>query len=505
MNFKSNRTTYIVALVFTMFYTAPFFLYKQFGAMDLNQILYLFVSPPGGANVDWFLFLDYFIFTLPYIILVMVLFMLYFYVKDKWPYLQKFSQTMEAKKRTGRRVTSIFILLLVGLLLFDMKFQVLAFIKNRTDVTNLYEQYYVDPMEVEISFPQKKKNLIYIVLESLNTNFAYMEIDKEPVNLIPNLKKIAKSNLNISHNEGFGGGQQLNGLSWTMASLVGMTSGIHLKVTLEDDLYNQEHEFLPGVINIGEILAHHGYTNYFLMGSDSSFAGRETFFKTHGNYNIIDINVLKDIGFVDEDYKVFWGVEDRKLFTYAKDKLIEVAAQDEPFNFMMLSVDTHFMDGYVDEACDASYGLNYANAISCSDTLLGEFMGWLADQDFYDDTTIILVADHNTMNDGFLSMAIDERRSLYNSFLNVNLDYDPINTKHRQFSALDMFPTTLAALGAHIEGDYLGLGVNLFSGSQSLLEILGEERMNMELLKQSDYYERFYGEEYLKKRSNVLR
>ena len=32
-----------------------------------------------------------------------------------------------------------------------------------------------------------------------------------------------------------------------------------------------------------------------------------------------------------------------------------------------------------------------------------------------------------------------------------------------KFSQFDMFPTTLAALGVKIEGNKLGLGVNLFS------------------------------------------
>lgn len=75
---------------------------------------------------------------------------------------------------------------------------------------------------------------------------------------------------------------------------------------------------------------------------------------------------------------------------------------------------------------------------------------------------------------------------MYNCFINA-----PVETRYsrnRQFSALDMFPTTLAALGCTIEGEYLGLGVNLFSGKPTLIEKLGYERFDRELSMSSDYY-----------------
>jgi phosphoglycerol transferase len=51
-----------------------------------------------------------------------------------------------------------------------------------------------------------------------------------------------------------------------------------------------------------------------------------------------------------------------------------------------------------------------------------------------------------------------------------------------------MFPTTLAAMGCTIEGEYLGLGVNLFSGKPTLIELMGYERFDRQLTMASDYY-----------------
>ena len=51
-----------------------------------------------------------------------------------------------------------------------------------------------------------------------------------------------------------------------------------------------------------------------------------------------------------------------------------------------------------------------------------------------------------------------------------------------------MFPTTLASLGVEIEGNKLGLGVNLFSKEKTLLEKLSFKYLNNELTKNSIYY-----------------
>jgi phosphoglycerol transferase len=43
---------------------------------------------------------------------------------------------------------------------------------------------------------------------------------------------------------------------------------------------------------------------------------------------------------------------------------------------------------------------------------------------------------------------------------------------NRLFSAVDMFPTTLAALGVEIPGDRLGIGTNLFSEQPTIMKNL---------------------------------
>ena len=80
----------------------------------------------------------------------------------------------------------------------------------------------------------------------------------------------------------------------------------------------------------------------------------------------------------------------------------------------------------------------------------------------------------------------DYTRTIYNLFINSAVT--PNETKNRQFSTLDMFPSTLAAMGVKIDGDRLALGTNLFSDEQTLIEKYGYDEVNKGLEARSTYY-----------------
>ena len=85
-----------------------------------------------------------------------------------------------------------------------------------------------------------------------------------------------------------------------------------------------------------------------------------------------------------------------------KKDLLELSKQDDPFNLTMLTVDTHFEDGYVCELCPDTFGDNqYANVMACSSKQVKEFVDWIQEQDFADDTTIVISGDHLTMDSDF--------------------------------------------------------------------------------------------------------
>ena len=76
-------------------------------------------------------------------------------------------------------------------------------------------------------------------------------------------------------------------------------------------------------------------------------------------------------------------------------------------------------------------------------------------------------------------------RAVYNCI--INPAYEPSVREHA-FTTMDMFPTTLAAIGVTIDGDRLGLGTNLFSEHQTLTEEFSFSFENNELMKNSNFY-----------------
>lgn len=356
--------------------------------------------------------------------------------------------------------------------------------------STLYEEEYVPPDSVQIEFPAKKKNLIFIYLESMETTYASVEEGGgKPDNYIPNLTQLAKQNLFFSDTDDFGGFISYGGSGWTMAALMASTAGVPYALPVQGNSAGEYGEILPGAVTLGEVLQNAGYKNYFMCGSDAAFAGRKLYFQSHGNYEIFDYFSAIEDGLIPEDYYVFWGFEDIKLFQYAKDKLTEIAAKEEPFNFTMLTADTHHVEGYFCALCENRYPEQYANVIACSDKQVVRFVQWIQEQDWYEDTVIVLVGDHTSMNTVFWDDIPEEyNRRTYNCFINTGKNKNNINSKNRKAHSMDLFPTTLGALGVQIDGERLGLGTNLFSDK----ETLSEKRNNFEQesMQYSDYYYR---------------
>lgn len=364
------------------------------------------------------------------------------------------------------------------------------YLELRAGRTEIYEDYYVDPLSVEITFEEHPKNLIYIYMESMENTYA-SEADGgcQEVNYIPHLTEIARENISFSNNADTPGGwHMINGSGWTMGALLSTTAGIPFSFPVEENSMNERSTFASGVTNLGDILEREGYKQVFLCGSDGTFAGRADYFKQHGNYEILDYYKAIEKGYVPEGYAVWWGFEDEILYDIAKEELVKLWKEGSPFNFTMLTVDTHHIDGYVCGLCGDRYEKQLANVLECADSQVYEFVEWCREQEFFEDTVIVISGDHPRM-DNTLVAGIDKyHRTIYNAFINVD-EAGTARTQNREFAPLDMFPTVLGAMGFRIEGDRLGLGTNLFSDRKTLMEELGGyDILNSELGKYSVYY-----------------
>jgi len=348
------------------------------------------------------------------------------------------------------------------------------------------EENYVDPNDVDLIFPENKRNLIYIHVESLEIPLLSYELGgAQSVNLIPEITNLMYENISFTYNGLFTGANPLN-MGWTMASLVGQTAGVPL-MALAINVQGRNDEFLPNLQSIGRILEDNGYTNTFIMGSEAAFAGRDIYFRTHGNYRILDYNYAIQSGIIPPDYKVWWGFEDEKLYSWAKEEALMLSKEDAPFNLTLLTVDTHHPGGLACRLCIDEHGIQYANAFSCASRQLYNFISWAKLQEFYENTTIIIVGDHPSMDANFYR-DLDLGFNRYMPVIIINSAIEPISAENREFSLLDMFPTTLAAMGVDIPGNRLGMGVNLLSDEPTIIEKHSLYTVVMELRKLSRFY-----------------
>ena len=460
------------------------------GLLSIDEIIFHLKVPLDGTNSD--VVLDGINACVP--LAVLVLFLSIFLI-------------IGLRNKHGKCMIALFLVAVIacgsaGRAAYEVydELDVKEYLVSQKKESHFIEQNYVDPRTTKITFPEQKRNLIYIYLESMESTFASKgDGGGLDFNCIPELTTLAEENTNFSNSDKLGGGYPAYGGTWTMAGIFSQTSGIPIKNSEQTDDVNatlaEQSSFSSQARNLEDILADEGYNQCFMIGSDATFGGRRAYFESHGKgqTEICDYNTAKENGQIPEDYYVWWGYEDQKLFANAQEKLTELSSKDEPFNFTMLTVDTHFEDGYVCEQCQNEFGDNqYANVMACSSRQVDAFVKWIQQQPFYENTTIVISGDHLTMDSDFCNdVSEDYERSVYNVFINLpeGLDTSFEKTHSREFATLDMFPTTLAAMGVTIEGDRLALGVNLFSDEQTLTEQYGRKGLDKELMKKSKFYD----------------
>jgi len=363
---------------------------------------------------------------------------------------------------------------------------------EKGDSKDFIECYYTNPAGVDLTFPERKRNLIFIYLESMEMTFADKAVGGAfDVNVIPRLTLLSQENENFSGSYGEGslldGGYAYNGGTWTMGAIFSSTSGLPLQTGGIDrnDMDTQE-AFFPTITTLGDILEDAGYRQIFMCGSSVGFGGRRLYMTNHGNFEFRDLHWAQRTSHIPPGYYVWWGFEDQKLLSFARETLTELAEGEEPFNLTLLTVDTHMTGGYTCELCGDEFENDYSNVYACSDKQMTELIDWIRQQDFYENTTIILMGDHPTM-DATYCRNIDKSyvRRVYTCVMNAPVS--PVRDAYRSYSTLDMLPTTLSALGVTIPGGRLGLGTSLYTNQRTLTEELGYSAVSSGLSRFSSF------------------
>ena len=409
-------------------------------------------------------------------------------------------QLYPIKLISKHRILYSMLIYIVAVSIFIKGFGVDVYIQSMMQDSNLYAEYYVDRRDVEIKFPEQKRNLIIIFAESMETTVLSEENGGAlDYSIVPELEQLALENTNFSNNEKIGGGYHTFGTGYSAGGIVAVTGGIHIASAnvMKNNVYSGTGNYLPGAYTLGEVLREQGYNLEVMMGSDATFGGRAQYFQTNGDYKIFDVNYAIEQGKMKESDRVWWGFEDDKLFEWSKEEISNLASEAQPFNYIMITADTHFVDGYLSQKAENKFSTQYENVHAYSSKSIYEFVEWAKNQEFYNNTTIVIVGDHLGMQTEFYESKMEQgyQRRVYNVIINPAIE--ATNYKNREFTIIDYYPTILASMGVKIEGERLGIGTNLYSGVPTIVEELGYEYLNGELTKNSNFYNNnIFGEDY---------
>lgn len=462
-----------------LFFTVRW-LFKTWPNLQISELLYEVTAPLEGTGNDQII--NYFkLAGIPTIIIVIILIVIMIILYN----------TSKQIRRRGKQIIIVVscVLIVISGFRFYSRLDLGNYVQSQSSTSDFIELNYIDPASTEITFPETKRNLIMIYCESMEMTYSDLSNGGGfENNYIPELTQLSEENENFSgSNETLNGANSLSYTTWTMGGLFASSSGLPLKIDIGGNDMDTQESFFPGITTLGDILEDEGYTNIFACGSDATFGGRRLYFNTHGNYECRDINYRKENGQLDQDYYVWWGFEDSKLIEWAKEDLSVLGESNQPFNYTMLTVDTHFEDGYVCDQCVDQWGEQYGNVISCSSRQVSELVSWIQEQPWYENTTIVITGDHPTMDVDFCNpVSEDYDRKVYIAYINAT----PVENNSegmRIYSTFDTFPTTLASLGTNIVGNKLGLGTNLYSGIQTLTEEYGVEEENTQLGMKSQF------------------
>lgn len=352
-------------------------------------------------------------------------------------------------------------------------------------------QYYAAPSVTAAA--TKPKNLVTIYLESGENTYADEELFGR--NLLADLDDATRDWAR------FDGLQQYPGGGWTMAGLVGTQCGIPLKSRLllaginPNDFGEGVESYLPGATCLGDVLADEGYTNVFLGGAHTRFAGKDTFLADHGYQRELGLSDWEAAG-EDRSYISVWGLSDRRLFRHAEEVIDDLRADGDPFNLSILTLDTHEPAG-VFPGCGTDDAVAMATAITCSMRAVAGFIDHLEDEGYLKDTVVMVMGDHLkvTSDGGDFKAELEgapDRTIIFRVW-----SPEPVRFNRDLADQFSVFPTTLDLLGFGPPNGQAGLGVSLVGEpdlTDTALELPDSEYRAIVESPSTDLYREFWRE-----------
>jgi phosphoglycerol transferase MdoB-like AlkP superfamily enzyme len=200
---------------------------------------------------------------------------------------------------------------------------------------------------------------------------------------------------------------------------------------------------------LASVLDRAGYRNEFVYGGESHFDGMRGFFLGNGFHAVVD-----RADFVAPRFVGSWGASDEDLFSKTHERLLALHQTGQPFFVLAFTSSNHspfeFPDGRIELHEQPKQTVH--NAIKYADHALGEFLEVARASAYWQDTLVMVVADHDTRVYGDELVPVSKFH-----IPGVILGAD---TQPRRIAAtvsqIDLAPTLLSLMGVDSEHPFYG-------------------------------------------------
>lgn len=311
------------------------------------------------------------------------------------------------------------------------------------------------PLARHVSYPGTPKPLHVVVLleESLGAEFvgAY---SKRP-GLTPNLDRIANESLVFTRTYA-SGTRTVRGMEAVTASFPPLPP---------DSIVKRSHN--EGMFNWSTVMSANGYSPTFIYGGYGTFDNMNYFFG-HNGYKVIDRTDMPK-----PDFANIWGVSDVDLFRNALNTFDMQHKRGERIFSVVMTTSNHKpftfpagVPGVRSQGGGREAGARYA------DHAIGYFIDELKKRPYFDDTMVVIVADHGARVYGRASIPLPTYEIPF-------MVYSPKHIAPRRFdgltSQLDVAPTVLGLLNISYDSQFFGKD-SLIGDAASRIGMLNHNR-----------------------------
>lgn len=216
-----------------------------------------------------------------------------------------------------------------------------------------------------------------------------------------------------------------------------------------------------------EYFREHGYRTALFHGGKFSFTNKLNFLSDRGYEVLYDAESIPNRA---EHEKVWWGIDDKAIFEYAK---TFIEQSKEPFYLQLIPVLVHHPYDLLErEPWDDEFGEGkrdidrYHALVRYEDALFADLVQFLKDKGLYDNTIIVAFGDHGEAfgehKGNFIhSGAVYEENIRVPLLISNPKLFKDLGASAKLGTLPDLYPTLLDIMGWDYP-DYVGPGVSLF-------------------------------------------